>query len=189
MDGLLARSPALSASSLRCGSREREHHGKLSCTGPSLTFEWSKSPSKRRSGTRRLDPIRIGLVADEPIRLAGLASIFDQPAKPNHAQLLPVIGSISELLARSSSQLPGRRSALFASRAQDPRRHPPRLARTSARSSSVPQETTNWSSTSIIAGARAYLDLNAGPEMVRKAIEVVTEGSIWAPRRLALKTH
>ncbi len=37
---------------------------------------------------------------------------------------------------------------------------------------------------SIIAGARAYLGLSAGPEMVRKAIEVVTSGSIWAPRQL-----
>ena len=39
----------------------------------------------------------------------------------------------------------------------------------------------------IIAGARAYLDLRAGPEMVRKAIEAVTEGSIWAPRRVLSK--
>jgi DNA-binding NarL/FixJ family response regulator len=37
---------------------------------------------------------------------------------------------------------------------------------------------------SIIAGARAYLDLTAGPAVVRNAIEVVTDGSIWAPRRL-----
>jgi len=29
--------------------------------------------------------------------------------------------------------------------------------------------------------------LTAGPEMVRAAIEVVTEGSIWAPRRLLSK--
>jgi DNA-binding NarL/FixJ family response regulator len=36
----------------------------------------------------------------------------------------------------------------------------------------------------IIAGARAYLGLSAGPEIVRKAIEVVTSGSIWAPRPL-----
>jgi DNA-binding NarL/FixJ family response regulator len=36
----------------------------------------------------------------------------------------------------------------------------------------------------IIAGARAYLGLTADPEVVRKAIEVVTSGSIWAPRRL-----
>ncbi len=37
---------------------------------------------------------------------------------------------------------------------------------------------------SIIAGARAYLDLTAGPRVVREAIEVVVSGSIWAPRRL-----
>src|SRR5208282_2679601 len=36
----------------------------------------------------------------------------------------------------------------------------------------------------IIAGARAYLGLAAGPELVRQAIEVVTSGSIWAPRLL-----
>ena len=37
---------------------------------------------------------------------------------------------------------------------------------------------------SIVAGARAYLGLSAGPEVVRQAIEVVTSGSIWAPRPL-----
>ena len=39
-------------------------------------------------------PIRIGLIADEPIPLAGLASIFDQPALDSHAQLIPVIGGM-----------------------------------------------------------------------------------------------
>jgi DNA-binding NarL/FixJ family response regulator len=39
----------------------------------------------------------------------------------------------------------------------------------------------------IIAGARAYLDSSAGPQMVRQAIEVVLTGSIWAPRRLLSK--
>ncbi len=38
-----------------------------------------------------------------------------------------------------------------------------------------------------MAGARAYLDLNASPRMVRQALEVVTSGSIWAPRRLLSK--
>jgi DNA-binding NarL/FixJ family response regulator len=36
----------------------------------------------------------------------------------------------------------------------------------------------------ILAGARAYLDLNTGPRIVCQAIDVVTSGSIWAPRRL-----
>jgi DNA-binding NarL/FixJ family response regulator len=37
---------------------------------------------------------------------------------------------------------------------------------------------------SIMAGARAYLDLKASPRIVRQAIEIVTNGSIWASRRL-----
>jgi DNA-binding NarL/FixJ family response regulator len=40
---------------------------------------------------------------------------------------------------------------------------------------------------SIIAGARAYLDLTADTNTVRQAIDVVTGGSIWAPRRLLSK--
>ena len=36
----------------------------------------------------------------------------------------------------------------------------------------------------IMAGARAYLDMAADPQLVRQAIEVVVSGSIWAPRRL-----
>ncbi len=40
---------------------------------------------------------------------------------------------------------------------------------------------------SIVAGARAYLDLNADAEAVRDAILTVTAGSIWAPRRLLSK--
>jgi DNA-binding NarL/FixJ family response regulator len=36
----------------------------------------------------------------------------------------------------------------------------------------------------ILAGARAYLDLKAGPQIVRQAVEEVISGSIWAPRRL-----
>jgi DNA-binding NarL/FixJ family response regulator len=37
------------------------------------------------------------------------------------------------------------------------------------------------------AGVRAYLDLKASPRTVRQAIEEVTNGSIWAPRRLLSK--
>jgi DNA-binding NarL/FixJ family response regulator len=39
----------------------------------------------------------------------------------------------------------------------------------------------------IVAGARAYLDLTAGPGTVRHDVEVVTSGSIWAPRHLLSK--
>ena len=50
-----------------------------------------------------------------------------------------------------------------------------------------PEGNDDLSMNSIVAGARAYLDLTAGPETVRLAIEVVTSGSIWAPRRLLSK--
>ena len=51
------------------------------------------------SSKRGPDTIRIGVAADEPIRVAGLASIFDQPAQDNHCRLVPIIAHLSELLA------------------------------------------------------------------------------------------
>src|SRR5580698_377353 len=53
--------------------------------------------------TKNLSPgaIRIGVVADEPIRIAGLDSIFDQPAEKGQPSLVPVIGSLAELLIGS----------------------------------------------------------------------------------------
>ena len=40
---------------------------------------------------------------------------------------------------------------------------------------------------SIIAGARAYLDVNADTSTIRHALETVTSGSIFASRRLLSK--
>lgn len=129
------------------------------------------------------DPIRIGLVADEPIRLEGLVSIFDQPAQQDHAQLLPVTGTLKELLALAAlgylvvdlNSSSGGVKALDAIR----------RARPDLRLIVIgPEGDDELVMNSIIAGARAYLDLTAGPAVVRNAIEVVTDGSIWAPRRL-----
>jgi len=36
----------------------------------------------------------------------------------------------------------------------------------------------------ISSGAKAYLEANATPQQVEQAIEIVSQGSIWAPRRL-----
>lgn len=128
-------------------------------------------------------PIRIGLAADEPIRLAGLASIFEQPAQAGKPGLLPVPGTMDELLANAAleyvvvdlhsySDGPETLAAI-------------RSARPDLRLIVIgPGNDDEMVLESIVAGARAFLDLTAGPETVRKAIEVVTEGSIWAPRRL-----
>jgi DNA-binding NarL/FixJ family response regulator len=40
---------------------------------------------------------------------------------------------------------------------------------------------------SILIGARAYLDSKASPRIVRLAVDAVTKGSIWAPRRILSK--
>jgi DNA-binding NarL/FixJ family response regulator len=135
---------------------------------------------------RKPEPIRIGLVADEPIRLAGLSSIFDQPARQSHARLIPIPGSMRELLSKATLKylVVDMHSSSSGLKALDTIRR----SRPDIRSIVIgPEGNEELVLKSIIAGARAYLDLNAGPETVRDAIEVVTEGSIWAPRRLLSK--
>jgi DNA-binding NarL/FixJ family response regulator len=125
-------------------------------------------------------------MTDEPIRLAGLASVFEGRSGEGNAQLLPVIGTMEELLAgpgveflvvdlNSSSAGLGTLDTI-------------RRARPDIRLIVIgPEGNDQLVLESIIAGARAYLDLTASPATVRKAIEVVTGGSIWAPRRLLSK--
>ncbi|MGO9336373.1 MAG: response regulator transcription factor [Terracidiphilus sp.] len=138
------------------------------------------------SSTRNPTPVYIGLVSDEPIRLEGLISIFDQPTSDGHAPLFPVTGSLAEMLARESLKYlvidihssPGGLAILDTIR----------RARPSLRLIVIgPEGNDELVLESIIAGARAYLDLSADIDMVRQAIEVVTSGSIWAPRRLLSK--
>ncbi|MGA3370511.1 MAG: response regulator transcription factor [Terracidiphilus sp.] len=133
-----------------------------------------------------VEPIQIGLATDEPIRLEGFASIFEQPPLKGKPPLLPVYGSIEELLnhpkltylvvdlhasstglkmlASLARKCPGVRLIVIGPAGND----------------ELVME-------SIIAGARAYLDSTADPSMVRKAIDEVTGGSIWAPRHLLSK--
>ena len=135
------------------------------------------------SSIRSTEPIRIGVASDEPIRLAGLTSIFDLPAEQGSPQLVPVTGSLDDLLGRKSlgylvvdlqSSSPGLEVLEMV-----------RRSRPDLRLIVIgPEGNDELVLDSIVAGARAYLDLTAGPETVRKAIEVVTEGSIWAPRKL-----
>lgn len=126
--------------------------------------------------------IRIGLVADEPIRIAGQASIFELPAEPGKPQFVPVIGTPEELVSSNSPDyIVVDLHASTGMAAIDRLRH----ARPDIRLIVIgPEGDDELVMNSIIAGARAYLPPAAGPELVRQAIEVVTEGSIWAPRRL-----
>lgn len=132
------------------------------------------------------EPIRVGVLTDEPIRMQGLASIFEYRPSEGHARLSPVFGSVEELssdptlgfLVIDLHSLSSAEKTMAAIR----RKHPGiRLIVIG------PEGDDRLIMKSILAGARAYLDLKADPEVVRYAIEAVTDGSIWAPRRLLSK--
>jgi DNA-binding NarL/FixJ family response regulator len=129
------------------------------------------------------DLIRIGVVSGEPIRLAGLKSIFDLPAEQGQPRLLAVEGAMPELLADPSLEYLV--VDLHASSGALAVLEPIRRLRPNLRLIVIgPEGDEELVLSSIVAGARAYLDLMAGPEVVRQAVNVVTSGSIWAPRRL-----
>jgi DNA-binding NarL/FixJ family response regulator len=129
------------------------------------------------------ESIRIGIPAFEPIRVAGLVTVFDLPAEPGHPRLVSVVGTLPELLALATLKylvvdLQSSNCSLEALETI-------RQVRPDMRSIVIgPQGDEELVLNAIVAGARAFLDITADPPTVRTAIEVVTEGSIWAPRRL-----
>jgi DNA-binding NarL/FixJ family response regulator len=152
-------------------------------TGPSSS---AKSRGEQNAFDTRIDAIHIGLVSDEPIRIEGLASIFEQVTLTGRATLVPIPGSLDELLARQTLEylVPDMDSSTAGLEIlQAIRRVRPsiRLIVTG------PKGNDELVLESIIAGARGYLDLTAEGEMVWDAIEPVTSGSIWEPRRLLSK--
>ncbi len=138
------------------------------------------------SSIRNLKPIRVGLVADEPIRLAGLVSIFEDQPDAGQAPLQAMICSLDEVLM--GAQVEYLVVDLNSSSRGLETLEAIRRARPSLRLIVIgPEGNDELVMESIIAGARGYLDATAGPLSVRQAIEVVTGGSIWAPRRLLSK--
>jgi DNA-binding NarL/FixJ family response regulator len=138
------------------------------------------------SAKRILATTRIGLVTDEPIRLEGLISVFDQAVEGGGGRFVPVTGTLDELLAIPDLE------CLIVDRSSPSRgleiQQSIRRARPGIRQIVIgPPGNDELMQQAIIAGARAYLDLAAGPEMVLKAIEEVMSGSIWAPRRMLSK--
>jgi DNA-binding NarL/FixJ family response regulator len=138
------------------------------------------------SSNRTIEPIHVGLVSDEPIRLEGLTSIFEQPFLKDELRVIPIPGTIKELLAQPSVEylvidLHAASGGLEI--LEEIHRRRPSLCLIVI----GPEGKDELVLESIIAGARAYLELTADVEMVRRALEAVTSGSIWAPRRLLSK--
>ncbi len=132
---------------------------------------------------QRPEPIRVGVLTDEPLRLEGIASIFDDMSGEGHAPLTPVFGKMEELL--SDTALGFMVVDLHSSESGMRILETIRRRRPGLRSIVIgPEGDDKLILDSIMAGARAYLDLTASPRVVRQAVEEVTNGSIWAPRRL-----
>jgi DNA-binding NarL/FixJ family response regulator len=138
------------------------------------------------SGIRNEKAIQVGLVADEPIRLEGLISIFETISEEGQARLVPAPGKLDELLSRRSLRFlvfDMNSSSGGIGNLELIRRERPDLRLVVI----GPEANDEFILDCIIAGARAYLDVTAEPNAIRTAINAVTEGSIWAPRRLLSK--
>ena len=128
-------------------------------------------------------PKRVGLLAGEPIRLEGLTSVFEHPPEPGQTPLIPVSGTLDQLL--ENPEIEFLVVDLNSSIGGLDTLERIRKARPTLRLIVIgPEGNETLIQDSIIAGARAYLDGSAGTRTVRNAIEVVVDGSIWAPRRL-----
>lgn len=128
-------------------------------------------------------PIRVGVLIDEPLCLEGIATIFEDRSSAGYARLAPVVGTLEELssdptltimvvnlnhLSRGVQtaegiclRCPGMQLIVIG-----------------------PEENDKLAIDLIAAGVRAYLDLKASPQTVRQAVEWVIGGHIWAPRRV-----
>lgn len=130
--------------------------------------------------------IHIGLLAGEPIRLEGLSSMFEQGPSPGQPQLVPLIGTMPELLANQTLEylvVDLNSSAGSLQTLESVRRTRPAIRQIVI----GPENDDELVLEAIVAGARAYLDSSASPQTVRQAIDIVVSGSIWAPRRLLSK--
>lgn len=133
--------------------------------------------------------IRIGVVADEPIRVAGLASIFEQPPQNGQPQLIPIIASYAELMCRDDIEYVVVDLNCLCVKNSFAVLQSIHKLRPDLRLIVIgPEGDDQLVIEAIIGGARAYIGQRAGPEVARQAIEVVTAGSIWAPRQLLCKT-
>ena len=129
------------------------------------------------------DSTRVGVVAGEPIRLEGLSSVFEREPEFGQRAVTPVVGELEKLLG--DRDLEHIVIDLNSPNGGMKMLNEIRLQRPDLRLIVIgPAGNDELVLDSIIGGARAYLDITAGPRVVREAIEVVISGSIWAPRRL-----
>jgi len=119
----------------------------------------------------------LGLTSTEPLRLAGLESVFR-----DHPSIGIAVGDLDRLLLDCGI------GSLILDVSDQSKWMEVQLSVRSARPDIKlivlgPAGDEELALRSIAAGARAYLDRNSGPLAVRQAVEAVLQGFIWAPRR------
>lgn len=122
--------------------------------------------------------VRVGLVAQEAIRSAGLESVFE-----DHPYIRLIPGELDGILTDPSisyvildlSSNAGWIKTIFSVR---------RRRRDMRQVVLGPAGEDDAILHSLSAGARAFLDTSSGPLAVRQAVECVIDGTIWAPRRI-----
>ncbi len=114
--------------------------------------------------------------------MEGLRGIFEHTPKPGQTHLVPVVGALEDLLANPAVGylIVDLNSASWC---LETLRQISRLKPSVRLIVIGPDRDDELVMEAIVAGARAYLDMSAGPRMIREAIEVALSGSIWAPRR------
>jgi DNA-binding NarL/FixJ family response regulator len=133
------------------------------------------------SGSDALEPIRVGLFTNEPIRIEGLSSISAFDDQEARLQLIPVTGTPDELLADSSLKymVVDLNSECCTLKTPDLIRR----VRPDIRQIVIGRPEDEGAVGDLIAaGAKGYLSCTAGPEKLRRAIEAVEAGAIWARR-------
>jgi DNA-binding NarL/FixJ family response regulator len=133
------------------------------------------------NGSRALEPIRVGLFTNEPIRIVGLSLISISGEQEDRLQLIPVTGTPDELLTDSSlkymvvdlnSECSSFKTLEFI-----------RRVRPDIRQIFIGRPEDDEAAGDLIAaGAKGYLGCTEGPGKLRQAIESVEAGAIWARR-------
>jgi DNA-binding NarL/FixJ family response regulator len=125
----------------------------------------------------------VGLLIDEPLRMEGFIGIFDEEPEAGSARISPVFGDFEELLSDPTltylvvdlNAFPHGQETVEVIR----RRRPDMQLMVIG-----PERDDKLIIGLVLAGARAYLNQKTNPRIVRKALDAVISGSIWAPRRL-----
>jgi DNA-binding NarL/FixJ family response regulator len=135
------------------------------------------------SSVNKNEPVRVGVLTDEPLRMEGLASIFEGQPSNGNAPLTPVFGDYEQLL--SDSWLSYLVVDLNANSNEVETVEAIRRQRPDMRLIVIgPDRDDKLIMSLILSGVRAFLEQKANSRIIRQAVDVVISGSIWAPRRV-----